>query len=349
MDIQTHVPLAPLTTFKTGGAAALCVVVTTEAELTAALAYAHAEALAVTVLGGGSNVLVPDAGVLGLTILMRIEGEAIEQDGSTVRVTVGAGVELDRFIARCVSAGWWGLENLSAIPGSVGATPIQNVGAYGVEAGEVIQSVRAFDRETAQFTELSASACQFGYRDSLFKHADGRYVVTAVTYRLSTEPRPRLSYRDLAAHFGADPTPSLAAIRAAVTDIRSRKFPDWHTVGTAGSFFKNPIIPRSQYESLQGRYPDLPYYPVSDGTVKVPLGWILDHVLGVRGEGTATVGTYREQALVVVNRGGASTTDVLHFTDTLADHVFRETGIAIEREVTLLTAVGSKTYPHTNK
>jgi UDP-N-acetylmuramate dehydrogenase len=331
MQINEHISLAALTTFQTGGFAERFVVVTTEAELSEAVAYARASALPITVLGGGSNVLAPDGELAGLVIKMGIKGVVMHEEGDVVYVTAGAGEEFDAIVAEAVARGYWGLENLSHIPGSIGATPVQNVGAYGVEVGNFISLVRVFDRTTESFTTLSGTDCAFGYRDSRFKHAEGqRYIITAVTFVLSRTPLPQVTYKDLAERF-REATPTLALIREAIIEIRSKKFPDWHTEGTAGSFFKNPIIEKSHYDALVQTYPELPGYAADSGTVKVPLGWILDRVLELRGQGSATVGCYEGQALVLYNRGGATTADVLEFAKIIAARVHEATGITIER------------------
>ncbi len=336
MQIRQNVPLHELATFKTGGPASQFVAVTTEEELTEAVAYARAQHLPITLLGGGSNILVPDGGVAGLVIHMQIRGIEVREANECIYLTAGAGEVFDSLVGETVAAGYWGLENLSHIPGSVGATPIQNVGAYGVEVSSLIRLVRVYDTTLETFTTFAASDCAFGYRHSRFKTAEGaRYVVTAVTFTLSRDPVLRLSYKDLAARFAKE-TPSQQVIRDAVIAIRQEKFPDWRRVGTAGSFFKNPIITQTAYHELLLRYPALPSYPAGEDMVKIPLGWVLDHVLAARGTGTTTVGCYEGQALVLYNRGGATTDDVLTFSSELSRRVYEATGLVIEREVTLL-------------
>lgn len=334
---QPNVPLAPHTTFQTGGAAEYFTTVTSEAALQAALATASAATLPVTILGGGSNVLVADTGVAGCVIKNAITGWRVShQSDAQVHLSVGAGLVWDDVVADTVAAGWWGLENLSAIPGSVGATPIQNVGAYGVEVADRIVAVEAVQRESGAVRHFDVTECAFAYRDSYFKTDAGRgWVVTAVTFALSSEPQPQLQYRDLAERF-AHETPSLAAIRAAVCDIRAAKFPDWHQVGTAGSFFKNPIIPAEQFVALQTRYPELPGFAVDDAQVKVSLGWILDKICDLRGHYEGVVGCYEGQALVVVQRGGATSVEVTQFAHDVAARVRAATGIDIAWEVTPL-------------
>lgn len=337
MKIKAHVPLAPHTTLHVGGVAEQFVSVTSRKELHAALAHASNEAMPVTILGGGSNVLISDDGVPGLVIKNEIHGITCKKQGTVVYCTVGAGESWDAFVAHAVTHGWWGIENLSAIPGSVGATPIQNVGAYGVEVATVIESVEVFDQVTGTIQRLTPAECAFAYRDSLFKHADGRnYIVTAVTFALHTTPTPQLQYADLQNYFGADASPTLGAVRDAVIEIRSRKFPDWHKTGTAGSFFKNPIITRKHYEALLAKHPKLPMYPVDEERVKVPLGWVLDNMLQLRGVHHGNVGTYKGQALVIVNCGSASAREIDQFATMIEERVYDATGITIAREVTCI-------------
>jgi UDP-N-acetylmuramate dehydrogenase len=337
-EIQEGVLLAPHTTLGIGGKAEHFVAVTNDVELRGALRWARERSERVTVLGGGSNVLVSDVGVQGLVIRIECGGVTYEEVGEEqVRVTVGAGVALDALVDELVTRGVWGLENLSAIPGTVGATPIQNVGAYGVEVKDVIESVEVFDRETDALRTLTNAECAFGYRDSIFKHGGAeRYIVLHVTFMLSRTPRPNIGYKDLIARFGENAQPTLRDIRDALIAIRTDKFPNWNVLGTAGSFFKNPVMSGSAYAELQARYPDMPGFAQSDGAVKVPLGWILDHVLMKKGYREGNVGLYEKQALVLVNYGGATCDEVVQFSDSIIRAVKKTTGIDVEREVRLL-------------
>ncbi|MDZ4284252.1 MAG: UDP-N-acetylmuramate dehydrogenase, partial [Patescibacteria group bacterium] len=286
VSIQSNVPLRDYTTFHIGGPAEYFAAVTSVPQLKRAVAWARGRGLPITILGGGSNVLVGDGGVRGLVIHNIIVGRNVTEDGDSILLTVGAGEVFDKIVAYAAVGGWWGLENLSCIPGSVGATPIQNIGAYGVEIRDCLAFVEAYDMQTNSCVRLASEECAFGYRDSLFKRAEGkRYIVTHVAYRLTKTRNPVLHYRDLAAwheaHQSGGP-PRLEEIRAAVCAIRSRKFPDWNIVGTAGSFFKNPVISETHFNELLHTYPLLPGYRNTDGSVKIPLGWILDNVLAVR-------------------------------------------------------------------
>lgn len=330
---KENVNLSDLTTLKVGGAAEYFAAVRSEEELITAADLAREKGLSVRILGGGSNLLINDKGVKGLVIKNEIEGIEVKEAGDEVLVTVGAGEDWDDFVARTVKERWWGLENLSGIPGTVGGTPIQNVGAYGVEVKAHIERVRAYDLAAGDFRELSAGDCRFSYRDSLFKSDPGKHlVVTSVTFRLSRTPKPVLHYKDLAERFLDAASPSQSDIRSAVLEIRASKFPDWNVIGTAGSFFKNPIVSQEEAEELHSEYADLPLYPESDGRMKVSLGYVLDKILGLKGYKEGNVGLYDQQALVLVNYGGGSATEVKEFSDMIAKKVFDDTGIKIERE-----------------
>jgi len=330
-------PLAPHTTFQIGGPAELFAVADSVEVLQALLGLAADTEQPVTILGGGSNVLVADTGVPGCVIQVAILGREYVVTGDTVQLTCGAGEVFDAVVAETVAKGYWGLENLSHIPGSVGATPIQNVGAYGVEVADCIVAVTAVQRMTHAVRVFTAAECSFGYRDSFFKTPAGRdWVVTSVTFTLSAVAAPQLGYADLTARLGATAGLTPAHVRDTIIDIRSQKFPDWHKVGTAGSFFKNPIISTTHYNTLLATYPELPGYPTVDDTVKVPLGWVLDKICGLRGYTHEQVGTYQGQALVVINRGTATAAAVATFAADIAAQVKEATDIVIEWEVTRL-------------
>jgi UDP-N-acetylmuramate dehydrogenase len=334
IDIKTDIPLAPLTTFGIGGGAEYFTVVGNEDELAEAVRFAKEKNLPITILGGGSNVLVADNGVRGLVIKNEIGGIFYEENDVNTIVTAGAGVIWDELVAETVAKDLWGLENLSGIPGTVGATPIQNVGAYGTETADVLVSVRVFDIETETFSELPNGFCAFAYRDSIFKTREGKkYVVTHVAYTLLKKPDRKLAYKDLAARFG-DTEPNLEEIRSAVLEIRSAKFPNWREMGTAGSFFKNPIISEESFSLLAEKYPDIPSFPAGQGFVKVPLGWILEHVLKIKGVHDGNVGTYKGQALVIVNYGNATAHEVDVFAKKIESRVNELCNVELEREIT---------------
>lgn len=335
--IDHAVPLASHTTLQVGGPAEYFAVVASVTELAAVTAWADEQGFPITILGSGSNVLVADAGIAGVVIKIAGGGWSYEPAAAgTVRVRADAGVVFDSLVADTVTRGYWGLENLSHIPGTVGATPVQNVGAYGVEIADVIETVTVFDLARGATEVWPASACGFGYRCSRFKSTDrGRYVVMAVSFLLSTQPQPQLRYGALQSLASRDVV-TLPEIREAVIAIRATKFPDWQQVGTAGSFFMNPSVTPAQAVTLQAQYPELPTYPNPDGTVKVSLGWLLDHGCGLRGYREGAVGLHDAQALVVVQYGGASAAQIDAFAQQVATIVSEKTGITIRREVTSL-------------
>ncbi|MBY0309574.1 UDP-N-acetylmuramate dehydrogenase [Patescibacteria group bacterium] len=333
--LAVGVSLARHTTLKVGGEAKYFTRVQSEEELRSAMSFAEQHSLPIFVLGGGSNVLVSDDGFAGVVIQMGIQGIMFAHTGEEVRVTVGAGVVFDEFVAHCVERGYWGLENLSHIPGTVGATPIQNVGAYGVEVGDCIFEVQTLHLKTATERTFSQAECDFDYRSSFFKTTEGsEYVITSVTFILSSSPQPRIDYGDLAMRFAHALPTDPQSVRAHIIAVRSQKFPDWQTVGTAGSFFKNPIIVRSHAESLKAMYPELPLYGVSETHVKCSLGFILDKVCGLKGYREGFVRLYEKQALVLVAETGVRAQDITMFADAISKKVFSATGIVIEREVT---------------
>lgn len=332
--IREHVALGNLTTLKVGGDARYYAEVHTIEDIKEAGLFAAQTALPLFVLGGGSNILVADSGYDGVVMHMKLRGVTYVTNGDgSVLVTAAAGEVFDELVASTVDRGLWGLENLSHIPGSVGATPIQNVGAYGVEVSSLIYAVVTYHVPSQTIRTFTADECQFGYRDSFFKTSIGReYVVTAVQFLLRTTPTPRLLYKDLSDYFG-NQIPQLQEVREAVIVIRSKKFPDWKTTGTAGSFFKNPIVTRMRAAELRERFPNLPLYEAPHNQMKCSLGFILDQVCGLKGFRLGKVRLYEQQALVVVVDEGATEKSVSEFAKIISTRVFDATGIIIEREV----------------
>ncbi|MEK7641497.1 MAG: UDP-N-acetylmuramate dehydrogenase [Patescibacteria group bacterium] len=334
--IKEKVSLAPYTTFKLGGLARFYCSVNTEDELVEACQFAREKDLQIFILGGGSNILISGKGFNGLVIRMRIKGITIEEkESGAVCVTAAAGELWDDLVEKTVSEGIYGLENLSAIPGTVGAAPVQNIGAYGAEVSETIIEVRAFHIPTLTFVQLSKAECGFSYRDSVFKHDKGKYVITRVYFGLFKNGKVNTSYREVQQYFAekeiAEPT--LQEVRDAVIDIRWGKLPDWKLWGTAGSFFKNPVISAVAFAELKKRYPDLPGFPEPDDRVKVSLGWILDKVCNVKGLCVGNVCVYEKQALVLVAKPGATSEEVVKLAQDLMKAVKEKTGIDIEGEV----------------
>ncbi len=334
MKLHENVPLAQYTTFKIGGPARFFCVVMSGPGLIEAVALAQKEKKRILVLGGGSNILISDAGFPGVVIKNEIMGKGIVPLGDgKFKLSVGAGEMWDEVVQTAVDNGLYGIENLSAIPGTAGAAPVQNIGAYGSEVADTVLSVRALDTKTMKYVEFSNKKCHFGYRDSIFKHKKGRYIIIQVDFKLSKNGKVNIGYKDLKEYFGERKDPSLPEVRDAVIDIRWKKLPDWKMWGTAGSFFKNPIISKAKYDKLKAVHPKLPGYPEPADRVKVPLGWILDHICHIKGHMADNVGSYENQALVFVTKPGATAMQVVSRAQKLMEMVERETGIKIEAEV----------------
>lgn len=336
MEIRENIPLAPLTTFKIGGTARYFCTVTSAGDLSEAARFAGEHKLPIFILGGGSNVLISDEGFKGLVLYISIGGIEWNEEGDEISVAVGAGVVWDDFVAQAVSRGYWGIENLSHVPGRVGASAIQNIGCYGVEAGERIEWVEEFMIGERVTKRLPHDECRFAYRESVWKHsAPGSRVVTRVGFRLSKHGKPNIGYKDLKDYFAQKSitNPTLLDIRSALREIRSAKFPDLARYGTAGSFFKNPIISKEEAQTLTARYPDAPTFTLGDGRIKLSAPWILDHLLHLRGARRGGVGTWETHALVVVNYGDASAKEVHAFTGDVVDRMRALTAITLEPEV----------------
>ena len=288
-------------------------------------------------LSGGNNILfTKDIEPLLITPCDQTIAILSESD-TTVRVKVGAGVEWDDLVAWSVERGLWGIENLSLIPGKAGAAPVQNIGAYGVEAKDVIRSVDMYFVEGGNFVTLAAEHCDFGYRESVFKHSlKGRVVITAIEIELSKVANPRLGYGDVIREVEARGGATLNNIRDAICSIRRSKLPDTAVLGNAGSFFKNPIVEREVAERLLAEYPDMPHYPAAEeGKVKLAAGWLIDKA-GLKGYRDGNVGVHERQALVLVNLGGATGGEVIAFAHKVVAKVYDKFGIEISPEVNVL-------------
>jgi UDP-N-acetylmuramate dehydrogenase len=337
MEFKENVPLAEHTTFKIGGPARFFCRVRSEDELIEAARFAKDRKLRLFVLGGGSNVLISDKGFPGLVVKIELLGVEYRENGGGTEVSASAGEMWDDLAAETVKRGLYGLENLSAIPGTVGAAPVQNIGAYGREAADAIVSVRALDRKAMKYVGLSKADCRFGYRDSIFKQDRDHYVITRVVFRLSANGKVDIGYKDVADRFKRLPPgarrPTLAEVRDAVIDIRRNKLPDWKLWGTAGSFFKNPIVDKDKWNELKGTYPGLPGFPESDGRVKVSLGWILDHVCDAKSLRLGGASVYEKQALVIVAKPGATAAEVVELAGELMKRVKEKTGVELISEV----------------
>lgn len=344
MLLRENIPLAPLTTFRVGGPGRFFVEGRTVADVQEAVAFSQSNNLPLFVLGGGSNLLVADSGWPGLVLKVAIPGierRSGDLDGKAL-FDVGAGESWDRFVSRAVMAHCAGVECLSGIPGSVGGTPVQNVGAYGQEVSETIESVEVFDLRDGQVRELCREACGFTYRSSIFNTSErGRFIILRVAYALTPGGEPRISYADLQRHFeGRETLPNLAETREAVRHIRALKGmlivdgdPDCQS---AGSFFKNPIISREQHEDLQKRAAakglTLPSYPALEKSKKVSAAWLVEHSGFARGYGDGHVGISSKHALAIVNRGGATADEVTALKEQIQQRVEEIWGLRLEPE-----------------
>ena len=292
--------------------------------------------LAWRVLGGGSNVILPES-LPGATLLNNIlSHEIIRSDEENSWLSVGAGVNWHELVSWTLEHNLPGLENLALIPGTVGAAPIQNIGAYGVEVGEYIDSIEAFDSVAHAFVTLPQKACQFAYRDSYFKQNPNRFIVTKVVFKIPKSWQARLQYADLAKRFSeTNSSPSAKQIFDAVCTIRSSKLPDPKVIGNAGSFFQNPIVSIEQSEQLSKQFPNLVSYADSNGKRKLAAGWLIDQC-GFKGKRVGPVGVYEKQALVLVNHGGGTSTDILNLAKSIQEEVLSKFGVQLEIEPNIL-------------
>lgn len=334
LTIRENVGLAPLTTFKVGGPARFFAEVFNEQYLLDALSFAREDQLPIFVLGGGSNLLISDEGFAGLVIKISFRG--IDRHGKVV--TVNAGEDWDEFVEYCVEFGLAGIECLSGIPGLVGGTPIQNVGAYGQDVSETIVSVRCLDRSDLKIVELSNEDCGFSYRTSIFNTSmRDRYVVLAVTFSLRDGGPPKIAYKDLREHF-ADRQPTLAETREAVLKIRSAKSmvidASDPNSRSAGSFFKNPIVSSEKFAEIEilANGGLVPRFPADNGMIKVPAAWLIENAGFKKGFGLGNAGISSNHSLALINRGGATAAEIVKLKDLIVTEVASKFGIDLHPE-----------------
>lgn len=335
MKREENVPLKPLTTMGVGGSAQYLIKIKNIHDLEAACHSIEEDAMAFFVLGGGSNIIFPDDGYPGLVLKIEILGISYEERGDKVYVRAGAGVLWDELVRETVERGIFGLENLSLIPGTVGASVVQNIGAYGIEVEQFVDSVEVFDRQEGGIKTFTRDECDFGYRESIFKKDyEKKYIVTHVVYVFNRHVQLSSSYESLQKKLQEkkifSPTPK--DIRNTVIEVRKERLPYDVGLGSAGSFFKNPIVSKNTFESLLDTFPNMPSFPNGDD-VKIPAGWLIDNVCGFRGLKEGSVGTYDKQALVIVNHGNATAEEVKKFAEKISSCVKEKTGILLEREV----------------
>ncbi|HRF44857.1 MAG TPA: UDP-N-acetylmuramate dehydrogenase [Candidatus Competibacteraceae bacterium] len=336
--LQRNVPLHGLNSFGLPAHAGWFASIDTLAQLTALMNLPEWASLPRFILGGGSN-LVLTGDFAGLMLHVRIAGrEQIAEEMDAWIVRAGAGENWHDFVCWTLAHGWPGLENLALIPGTVGAAPVQNIGAYGLEIAERFEYLEAVDLETGKIVRFDHAASQFGYRDSVFKReAAGRYLITAVAFRLPKRWRPVTCYADLAQELETRQiaSPTARQIADAVMAIRLRKLPDPARIGNVGSFFKNPLVDAATFAHLADRYPGLPRYLQPNGTIKLAAGWLIERC-GWKGRNLGPAGVYEHQALVLVNRGGANGVDVLRLARAIQASVQTEFGIELELEPVVL-------------
>jgi len=344
MTLQEHVPLAPFTTFGVGGPARYFTEALTESDVRQALEFAGSHGFPIFVLGGGSNLVVSDDGFSGLVMKIAILGIDESAERGSRLFQAGAGEDWDKLVARAVAKNCAVIECLSGIPGTVGATPVQNVGAYGQEVGEVVEQVYALELATGLIRELSREQCGFSYRSSIFNSTEkGRFIILGVRFTLTPNGPPRIEYRDLQKHFG-DRKPTLAEVREAVRQIRHNKgmliVEGDEDCRSAGSFFKNPIVDQQKFSEVQQiadkRGVKLPSFPAEEGRVKIPAAWLVEQAGFTKGYTKGAAGISRRHSLAIVNRGGAKASDILALKDAVQAGVSQQFGITLLPEPVFL-------------
>lgn len=331
--------MVSLQSYNTFGVKASCDELITVTSVSQLQELCKASKASVVILGGGSNTLFVNSPKTVWNIA--IEGkELVKEREDAVIIRVGAGEDWHNLVTYCVNQNWGGIENLALIPGKCGAAPIQNIGAYGVEIKDVLQSVSVVERATGNRLEFHVSELGLGYRQSYFKQDwKDKFILDSIVLRLTKD-----GHHEIRSHYGAIQStlqsmnvdrPTLHDIYTAVVQIRSSKLPDPKEIGNAGSFFKNPIITKSQFDELLKHYPEMPSYPVDDTTVKVPAGWLIDQA-GWKGKQVGNVGAYAHQALVIVNHGDADGTEVFNFSKQIQESIHELYGIELQREINVV-------------
>lgn len=341
MQIQENVPLAPYTTLQVGGPARFFIEARSEDEIRDALLFARERSLEVFVLAGGSNLVIADAGWPGVVLKIAVAGTTTRAAEAKRIFVVGAGEDWDKFVAFSVEQNCAGIECMSGIPGTVGGTPVQNVGAYGQEVKDTITSVRVLDTITLEVCDMAAADCGFAYRTSIFNSSEkGRYIVTQVSFALTPGGDPKIEYADLKRYFGERSAPTLQEVRDAVRVIRATKGmligTDDQDSRSAGSFFKNPIVAQDQYTRIATlpacKDEKPPSFPAPAGSVKISAAWLVERSGFHRGYTDGNVGISRKHSLAIINRGGASANDVLRLKNKVQDGVFQAFGVRLQPE-----------------
>lgn len=353
MQIQEHVSLANYSTMRLGGPARYFVTVENEDQLIQALDFAKQKDITTHILGGGSNSIFQDPGFLGLVIALQIKGVKTKSTEESLEITAGAGEVWDDIVALSVEEGYFDIAALSLIPGSVGAAPIQNIGAYGQQISDVVHAVRAYDTQQGEFVEIMQSSCNFTYRHSRFNTTDAkRFIITSVKLRLHRKTISPPFYADIEKYFADNAIDTTAItpkqLREAVSAVRVRKLPDPAKVANTGSFFKNPVISKEAFEVLEKHHPSihepregwsqLPFWNQADGTVKIAAGWLIEKC-GFKAYSDQETGmaTWKNQSLVLVNEAAKNTQDLLDFKEKIITAVQAKFGITLQQEPELVT------------
>ncbi|MCF7884923.1 MAG: UDP-N-acetylmuramate dehydrogenase [Candidatus Marinimicrobia bacterium] len=288
------------------------------------------------IVGSGSNILFKDD-YNGLIIHPNIKGKKLlKETHSSIQIKVSCGENWDDFVEYCVENSYGGLENLSWIPGKVGAVPIQNIGAYGVEAKDCIIEVEALNITSGEIKTFTKDECEFGYRNSIFKNEyRSKYIILAVTFELSKNPSLTTNYGAIQKHLNNYPKKNIKTVRKIIINIRKEKLPDPNEIGNAGSFFKNPIVNRVKFENIYDNFPAMPYYELSQDTVKIPAGWMIEKC-GWKGKRIGNAGVYNKQALILVNYGNATGQEIYDLSQQIKADVKKQFGITLEEEVNII-------------
>jgi len=338
MIVQKDVQLKPFNTFGLEATAKYFIEVSSIEQLQEILQSPDYQSTERLILGGGSNMLLTKD-FEGLVIKIAIKGfEVVHENDENIWIRAGAGVVWHDLVMHCVNQNYAGMENLSLIPGTVGAAPMQNIGAYGIEIKEVFEELEAYEIATGEIRTFDKVTCNFGYRESIFKHeAKGKYVILNVTFKLNKKPTFHVEYgaiKDTLAEMGITEM-SIKAISDAVIHIRQSKLPNPAEIGNAGSFFKNPEIPNTQFEAMKAQFPTIPSYPVSETTTKVPAGWLIEQA-GWKGQRFGNVGVHAKQALVLVNYGGGTGEEIKVLSQKIQGSVKQKFGIELSVEVNFI-------------
>jgi len=338
MTIQQNISLKSYNTFGLEATARFFVEIQSVEELKSILQNSDYQSVEKLFLGGGSNILLTK-NYEGLVVKINLKGiNKIFEDDAHIHIQAGAGEIWHELVMYCVENQYAGMENLSLIPGTVGAAPMQNIGAYGVEIKDIFEELQALNLETFEVETFKLADCHFGYRESIFKHeAKGKYVITSVTFKLNKTPVFKTAYGDIQKTLAEMNVTDLSikAVSDAVIAIRKSKLPDPAEIGNSGSFFKNPEIPKAQYDELKARFENIPSYPINETTVKVPAGWLIEQA-GWKGFRDGEIGVHSRQALVLVNYGGGTGEQIKALSAKIQASVLEKFGISLSTEVNFI-------------